>query len=543
MTASLLLLLSTSAASTLEPIRLEPREDRPRAFVDASGRERIFHGTNAIVKGPPWLPDSRSFSHDVSMAAEDFAWMQRMGLNVLRLGVMWPGLEPVRGQYNASYLDELERIAELAATYGVYTLLDMHQDGLSEHFCGEGIPTWAVRPATGGRLSLSRPFPEPFDSLKEPDDFYNETRLAGAPRLPTRAACKSHNLGPGHMESTEATALAYGALYANWDGVGEAWAAAWAQVAARFADQPHVLGLELFNEPFAGDFYHNPAIMAPSPNPWNADKLNLQPAYDNISKAVRAVSPDALIFFAGVTWDDEGSGFTAPPGGAAEANRSVLAYHYYSINLSPSEDLGVMTRSARKLGTASFLTETSNPGTHGADKFAIPGGVGDQADALLQSWAGFEWKSFCREEAAGPSNVSQFGVFGACKTGYGADSFTGDGGLAPTPSVQRDATRTYATAIAGRAISMRYNGSSAAFTLVYNATGLASNISTEIFVWPARYPGGAVVAATASDGSAMLIDYNGAGNRIQVRASSELAVGTQVVVTVGKKVQHVVEAS
>ena len=31
-----------------------------------------------------------------------------------------------------------------AAEYGIYTLLDMHQDVLSEKFCGEGIPDWAV---------------------------------------------------------------------------------------------------------------------------------------------------------------------------------------------------------------------------------------------------------------------------------------------------------------------------------------------------------------------------------------------------------------
>lgn len=34
--------------------------------------------------------------------------------------------------------------------YGIYTLLDMHQDILSEKFCGEGIPDWAVD--TGSKM-------------------------------------------------------------------------------------------------------------------------------------------------------------------------------------------------------------------------------------------------------------------------------------------------------------------------------------------------------------------------------------------------------
>jgi hypothetical protein len=33
-----------------------------------------------------------------------------------------------------------------------------------------------------------------------------------------------------------------------------------------------VLGVELINEPYAGDFYHYPLSMIPYPNPLNADK-------------------------------------------------------------------------------------------------------------------------------------------------------------------------------------------------------------------------------------------------------------------------------
>ena len=31
-----------------------------------------------------------------------------------------------------------------AGKYGIYSLLDMHQDDLSDKLCGEGIPDWAV---------------------------------------------------------------------------------------------------------------------------------------------------------------------------------------------------------------------------------------------------------------------------------------------------------------------------------------------------------------------------------------------------------------
>lgn len=36
--------------------------------------------------------------------------------------------------------------------YGIYTLLDMHQDVFSGKFCGEGVPDWAVE--TGSKEKL-----------------------------------------------------------------------------------------------------------------------------------------------------------------------------------------------------------------------------------------------------------------------------------------------------------------------------------------------------------------------------------------------------
>ena len=58
----LFLLVAATAAppprtTALRPIHLEPREGRPHAFVTDQGREIIFHGTAAVVKGPPWYPE------------------------------------------------------------------------------------------------------------------------------------------------------------------------------------------------------------------------------------------------------------------------------------------------------------------------------------------------------------------------------------------------------------------------------------------------------------------------------------------------------
>ena len=226
-------------SAPLSPITLQQRSSGERVLIDANGRERIFHGTNAVVKGPPWVPDHRSFSVDISMAKEDFEWMQRLGLNVLRLGVLWSGVEPLRGQYNTSYLDELDAVVKLGAAHGVYTLLDWHQDGLSEYFCGEGAPAWAIRRTNHSDFA----YPFPFSPALNASQLYVEKGLGGAPSIPTKSACHIRH-GPGWAEATRETAQAFQGIYSNWEGVGDAFAAAQAAVAARFAHRPEVRGAE-----------------------------------------------------------------------------------------------------------------------------------------------------------------------------------------------------------------------------------------------------------------------------------------------------------
>ena len=51
---------------------------------------------------------------------------------------MWPGVEPAQGEFSDVYIKKLKIIVNAAAKRGIYTLLDMHQDVLSENFCGEG---------------------------------------------------------------------------------------------------------------------------------------------------------------------------------------------------------------------------------------------------------------------------------------------------------------------------------------------------------------------------------------------------------------------
>jgi hypothetical protein len=51
---------------------------------------------------------------------------------------MWPGVEPTKDYYSPEYVQKMRKIVNSAARRGIHTLLDMHQDVISENFCGEG---------------------------------------------------------------------------------------------------------------------------------------------------------------------------------------------------------------------------------------------------------------------------------------------------------------------------------------------------------------------------------------------------------------------
>jgi endoglycosylceramidase len=48
----------------------------------------------------PYIPDLEGFSLDTSFSEIDMQNLKNWGINSIRLGVMWPGVEPNKGEYN-----------------------------------------------------------------------------------------------------------------------------------------------------------------------------------------------------------------------------------------------------------------------------------------------------------------------------------------------------------------------------------------------------------------------------------------------------------
>jgi endoglycosylceramidase len=181
-------------------------------FVDPQGRHVILHGINLVNKDPGvgYLGDE---------GPELFAAMRDWGLNCIRLGVIWDGLEPEPGAYDEAYLQGIDRQIAWAKENELVVFLDMHQDLYSVCF-SDGAPEWA-------------------------------TLTAGQPHV---------DMGGVWSDAYFTSPAVQAALDHFWDnapapdglGLQDHYARAWQQLGHRYADEPTVIGYDLMNEPFPG---------------------------------------------------------------------------------------------------------------------------------------------------------------------------------------------------------------------------------------------------------------------------------------------------
>ena len=115
-----------------------------------------------------------------------------------------------------------------------------------------------------------------------------------------------------------------------------------------------MIGYELINEPFVGNAIRDLPLLFPSV----AEKVHFQEFYDQLAWKIRSVDPDTIIFFEPITFDNNFPvGFTHPPGGFINQNKSVLAYHYYHPPALNLKTIYERIKDGERLGVPAFLSE------------------------------------------------------------------------------------------------------------------------------------------------------------------------------------------
>jgi len=136
--------LADQSRESLTPIHTELTY-----FKDANGRYLFLHGAN--VSGSSKFPRSFSASEDggylpsyvgkpfpLEEADRNFRTLRDLGFNVIRLVMTWEAIQPEDPRtggtrYDEDYLDYIEKIVAKANEYGIYCLMDIHQDLFSRH--------------------------------------------------------------------------------------------------------------------------------------------------------------------------------------------------------------------------------------------------------------------------------------------------------------------------------------------------------------------------------------------------------------------------
>ena len=470
------LLLSSAVAVTASFSRISVKDN---FMVDEEGRVRIFRGFNDVSNSPGQGESQGAFDGSNYMPRIIMSNDTRLdelintyGFNTYRISAAWAALQPNPPSADGSfthdydYMDALSNVVQHLANHGAFSLLDMHQDGLSTRYASyDGIPRWLAN------LTESRhDFPWPW---------------------------KSEDSAPHDIP--EAPAQNFGEIYHDKNGGRTAWAAAWQAFAERFNGNNHVLGYELMNEPWAGDVYHDPTLFLPGV----AGKKSLSPAYDQVAKAIRSVDNETTLFFEPIVWgmvhDSEktiqkliSSGFEHVPGGDDYADRSVFSFHYYCWfakngdgveypswekkacdNFLGPAVFDAVDKTSKRLGSGSMMTEfggaffspeASNP-TGRANKELV--WILGEADARLQSWTFWDLAHFYDYPEPAPG----------CR------------GNDPNCDSLKIMSRPYAQATAGTPTLMRFDVNSSTFNLAFEAdTGIEA--PTEIFLPPHIYTEG-----------------------------------------------------
>ena len=177
-----------------------------------------------MVKIPPYVPSTDKVDPEMSFGEEDIKQLRSWGFNAIRLGVMWPGVEPSEGKYSSEYLAKMKAIVDLAGSYGIYSLVEFHQDLFSEKFCGDGVPAWALKNIQ------TATFPMPINSQPYK---YNSSGL------PDYKQCLKHPWGNYYFSFDVSNA--FQALYNNRYGLLDKFEKYWVKVAETFAGNPHVI--------------------------------------------------------------------------------------------------------------------------------------------------------------------------------------------------------------------------------------------------------------------------------------------------------------
>ncbi|ORV45789.1 endoglycoceramidase [Mycolicibacter engbaekii] len=443
-------------------------------LTNGDGQVVMLRGLNQVYKIPPYEPSAAGFDED------DAAFLAANGFNVVRLGVIWAGVQPEPGVIDYDYLASIENTVEILGRHNILVVLDMHQDLYSEAFGGEGAPDWAV--LTGGLPHIGVGFPGTYPV--SPAQNYAWDAFWGNDKAPDGIGLQNH----------------YGLM--------------WQAVADYFKGNENVAGYEIMNEPWAG----SQALGSILGNPY-FDTQQLVPFYDQITAAIRSVDPNKTVFFEPNTLF--GSLPVPTHMGPVQDENSVFSFHHYCLTTSliPGLSIGCDWNADIVFGYATdYMEENNVPGW--LSEFGATNNLGaidaslHSSNQYLSGWAAW---AYTGKDITSASPEDQALVYDPSQPPVGDNVNWGKLDLLAQP---------YPQMISGTPTALSFDNGEFSFSYttdrVDGSGTFGAGSETVIAVPPNHFPGGYAVTVTggtvtsAPNAPILTIDSNGDTSTITV---------------------------
>ena len=262
------------------------------------GRYSIFHGVNVVVKLPPFIPDTENFDPYFSFTDKDITILKRLGINLVRLGVIWESIEYAEGQYNSTHLEKMSNIVSKLEENGITVIIDAHQDMFSRLFCGEGAPKFYTENMTYATDCKSNLISRFFGLVTACIPLSTNNWRYNEEGLPEIEDCVAGSFIDYH-KSPELMSI-YDSFFKNENGVLDAYVNFWKFIAKKFKGRKNVLGYDLWNEPWASNLWTDLKSLIPG----YVDNHILIDFYSKIDSGIAEIDPDYTMLFEPIPFPD-----------------------------------------------------------------------------------------------------------------------------------------------------------------------------------------------------------------------------------------------
>lgn len=182
-----------------------------QVFRNSDNKHVIYNGINLVCK-------EKSLNYLGGYDEDLFRKFSQWGFNLIRLGIIWDGVEPQPLQYDDNYINEIKKYMDLCYKFGIDVFLDMHQDLYSVKY-SDGAPEWATLNEEKEHIT---------------GDVWSDSYL----------------LSPAVQTSFDNF---WGNTKINKElGLLDYYSKTWIHILLKLGDHPALIGCDFLNEPFPG---------------------------------------------------------------------------------------------------------------------------------------------------------------------------------------------------------------------------------------------------------------------------------------------------